>query len=232
MFYNPLKGDHIDMNTNFISDSEIDRVLGRIGDYKGKTETDKPFDRYNMSDEDKNRLRAEYAKKKVQQYAINPGLIYSEEKEFQKRPVFSTEKNVQTFTNTASSASLVRRSYAFCTDLCVVGLALVAFVYAAVMFFGVESFAQAKLYASVSNNVVVWLGGLYAALFFVYLVYFEGTMGQTPGKMFLNIKLVDQKNQKPSIGVAVLRTILFLVPPVGLLGVHNFLTRTRLVNIG
>jgi uncharacterized RDD family membrane protein YckC len=73
---------------------------------------------------------------------------------------------------------------------------------------------------------------LYAVIFVLYLVYFEGAMGQTPGKMFLNIRIVDDKNQKPSFGRAFLRTLLFFVPPIGLLGVHNFLTKTRLVNIG
>jgi uncharacterized RDD family membrane protein YckC len=212
------------MNTNFISDNEIDRVLGRIGEYKGPSESDRPFDRFNMSEEDKSRLRAEYARKKSQQYAVNPGLVYSEDKEF--------KKTTQVFSNTSHGAGVIRRTYAFCTDLCIVGLALIAFVYASISFFGAEHFSQVRLYSSASTNIVVWLGALYAVLFVLYLVYFEGTMGQTPGKMFLNVKIVDEKNQKPSFGIAFLRTLLFLVPPIGLLGVHNFLTRTRLVNVG
>ena len=221
------------MNTNFISDSEIDRVLGRIGEYKGPSQqADRPFDRFNMSEDDKSRLRAEYARKKTQQYAINPGLVYSEEKSFMKQPIVTKEKKPQVLSNTSHNAGLIRRTYAFCTDLCVVGLALIAFVYASVTFFGAEHFAQANVYGSASTSIVVWLGALYAALFVLYLVYFEGTMGQTPGKIFLNVKIVDEKNQKPSFGRAFLRTLLFLIPPIGLLGVHNFLTRTRLVNIG
>jgi len=221
------------MNTNFISDSEIDRVLGRIGEYKGPSQQmDRPFDRFNMNEEDKSRLRAEYARKKAQQYAINPGLVYSEDKEFMKQPIITKEKKAQVFSNTSHSAGLIRRTYAFCTDLCIVGVALMAFVYASITFFGAEHFAQTRMYSAASTNIVVWLGALYASLFILYLVYFEGTMGQTPGKMFLNIKIVNEKNEKPSFGRAFLRTLLFLIPPVGLLGVHNFLTRTRLVNLG
>jgi len=221
------------MNTNFISDSEIDRVLGRIGEYKGPSQqSEKPFDRFNMSEEDKSRLRADYTRKKAQQYTINPGLVYSEDKDFMKQPIVQKERKPQVYSNTSHNAGFIRRTYAFCTDLCVVGIALVAFVYASVTFFGAEHFAHASIYGSTSTSIVVWLGSLYAAIFVLYLVYFEGTMGQTLGKMFLNIKIVDEKNQKPSFGKVFLRTLLFLIPPIGLLGVHNFLTRTRLVNLG
>jgi len=220
------------MNTSFISDNEIDRVLGRMGEHKGDTVSDRPFDRFNMNEEEKTRLRAEYARKKAQQYAVSPGLIYSEEKTFMKQPVTNKEKNVQVFSSAFHSAGIIRRTYAFCTDLCIVGIALMAFVYASITFFGAEKFAQANIYGSASNGIVMWLGILYSVLFVLYLVYFEGTMGQTPGKMFLNIKLVDKDNQKPSFGKTFIRTLLFFIPPVGLLGVHNFLTKTRLVNIG
>lgn len=220
------------MNTSFISDNEIDRVLGRIGERKDDTATDRPFDRFNMSEEDKTKLRAEYARKKAQHYAVDPGMVYSEEKEFMRQPLINKERNMQVFSGTSRSAGIIRRTYAFCTDLCIVGLALMAFVYASITFFGAEKFAQAKMYGPISNSIVVWLGMLYAVLFVLYLVYFEGTMGQTPGKMFLNIRLIDEKNQKPSFGRTFMRTLLFFIPPVGLLGVHNFLTKTRLVNIG
>ena len=220
------------MNTNFISDSEIDRVLGRIGEYKGPEQTDRPFDRFNMSEQDKSRLRTEYAQKKSQQYAVNPGLLYSEQKDFMRQPIVTKEQKASVISNTSHNAGLIRRTYAFCTDLCVVGVALIAFVYASITFFGAEHFSQAKIYGSSSSSIVVWLGVLYAALFVLYLVYFEGTMGQTPGKLFLNVKVVDERNQKPSFGRILLRTLLFLIPPIGLLGVHNFLTRTRLVNLG
>ena len=159
------------MNTNFISDSEIDRVLGRIGEYKGPSQqADRPFDRFNMSEDDKSRIRAEYARKKTQEYAINPGLIYSEQKEFMKQPIVAKEKTTRVYSNTSHNAGLIRRSYAFCTDLCIVGVALVAFVYASVSFFGAEHFAQTRIYGSASANIVVWLGALYAALFVLYLV--------------------------------------------------------------
>ncbi len=220
------------MNTSFISDSEIDRVLGRMSEHKAGETSNRPFDRFNMDEEEKNRLRAEYAKRKAQQYVINPGLIYSEEKGFVRPAVTNKEKNVQVFSSATHSAGIIRRTYAFCTDLCIVGIALMAFVYASVTFFGVEKFTQIKVYGLASNGVVIWLTALYAAIFVLYLVYFEGTMGQTPGKMFLNIKLVDHNDHKPSFGKALLRTLLFFVPPIGLLGVHNFLTKTRLVNIG
>lgn len=219
------------MNRGFISDNEIDRVLGKIGTYRPRPEEDKPFDRYNISEQDKNRLRAEYAKKKAQQYTISPGLLYSEDKNINAKPVTNRVENVQIFSNTHLSAGIIRRVYAFCTDLCVVGLVLMAFVYASVLFFGLDAFAKANLYKS-ATTPALWLAGLYGILFVVYLLYFEAMMGQTPGKYFLNVRLVDANGSKPSVAKVVLRTILFMIPPLGLFGWHNSLTSTRLVTIG
>ena len=42
----------------------------------------------------------------------------------------------------------------------------------------------------------------------LYLVLFTGLKGQTPGKMFMNIKVVDEQGQVPGIGRAIMREVI------------------------
>ncbi|MEI6080566.1 MAG: RDD family protein [bacterium] len=226
------------MTNNFITDNEIDRILGRITEYRKAPESKPAPDRYNISVEEKARLREEYSRKKAQEFATS----YSSGTSLNQNPSMnnnmnsgmSTGMNMNTNTNTSSStneraysaftsvgvsAGVIRRVYAFCTDLCVVGMAMVGFVYGAMYFTNITSI----------NNITWMLGGLYAVLFVFYLAYFEGLIGQTPGKMFLNVKVVDSENKKPKFSTMILRTLLFCIPPLGLFGLHNVITKTRLV---
>ncbi|MFH1223771.1 MAG: RDD family protein [Pseudomonadota bacterium] len=199
------------MNTGYISDGEIDRILGRIGEYRTEPEQQKqtPIDRFNITAEEKARLRAEYSMKKAQQFTMTQT----------SAPVETS--NMRVITNEFADASIIRKTYAFCTDLCVAGLILAGFVSSAIYFSGINFV----------NNGTTWLAVLYAALFVIYLLYFDGLIGQTPGKMLLNIKIVNDKNHKPSFFRTTTRLFLFFMMPLGLFGVHNFITRTRLVNL-
>ena len=218
------------MTNNFITDNEIDRILGRITEYRKAPESKPAPDRYNISVEEKARLREEYSRKKAQEFATS----YSPGTSLNQNPSMNTNMNPSMNTNTSSStneraysaftsvgvsAGVIRRVYAFCTDLCVVGMAMVGFVYGAMYFTNITSI----------NNITWLLGGLYAILFVFYLAYFEGLLGQTPGKMFLNVKVVDSENKKPKFSTMILRTVLFCIPPLGLFGLHNVITKTRLV---
>jgi len=194
------------METSFISDKEIDKILGRLSEYRADPELSTPIDRFTVSAEDKARLRAEYTMKKTQQFTMNA------------RPA----KNMQVLMDASSTAGIVRRTYAFCTDLCVVGITLAGFIFTAAYFVGVNFV----------NTGTTWIAILYGALFVLYVSYFESLMGQTPGKMLLNIKVVDQRNEKPSFLRTMVRMVLFFIPPLGLFGLHNYITKTRLVNLG
>lgn len=200
------------MDTSFISDREIDKILGRLSEYKTDPELSTPIDRFTVSAEEKARLRSEYAMKKAQQFTMNIDATKN------NRPV----NNMQVLTDAFSSAGIVRRTYAFCTDLCLIGVTLAGFIFTAAYFVGVNFV----------NTGTTWIAILYGALFVLYMGYFESLMGQTPGKMLLNIKVVDRKNERPSFLRTIIRMLLFFVPPIGLFGLHNYLTRTRLINLG
>ncbi len=62
--------------------------------------------------------------------------------------------------------------------------------------------------------VVPTMGGIFliTVLAFVvqmlYLVLFTGIKGQTPGKMFMGIKVVDEQGRVPGIGRAIMREVI------------------------
>ena len=210
------------MGIGFITDNEIDRILGKMGEKRNQAEQ-KPrvLDRHNISEQDKAILREEYAKKKALEFAMN--------KDF--APTGFVRMNA--FTNTNPSAGFIRKTYAFCADMCMGGLILVGFVYASMLAFGQEDIAytlagfteRAREFGG--NDVAIWMATLYAMILFFYFVFFEGVTGKTPGKLFLNVKVVDKKGEKPSFIKIIFRTLLFMVPPFGLFGVHNLITGTK-----
>ena len=226
------------MANNFITDNEIDRILGKITEYR--KEPEKRSD-HHIGAEEKARLKEESSRKKAQDFATSfrPSDSFkpSEEEQAKSRTFSSTLSNKRTnepsnigmhaFSSVGTSAGIIRRVYAFCTDLCIVGLVMVAFVYSAIYFFGLEAVNKTSIYGI--TNITWLLGGLYAVLLFFYLLYFEGLTGQTPGKIFLNIRVVNGENKKPDISTMMLRMILFFIPPLGLFGLHNVITKTKLV---
>ena len=52
---------------------------------------------------------------------------------------------------------------------------------------------------------------LSAVIWIVYFTYFEGTTGQTPGKKLLDIKVVSGSGRQPTMGAALIRTILRII---------------------
>lgn len=213
------------MGIGFITDNEIDRILGRMGE-KSKRLEEKPrlLDRNNITEDERNRLREEYSRKKSMEFATNRDFA----------PTGFVKMN--TFTNSNPTAGVVRRTYAFCADLCISGLVLVGFVYASMLAFGQEDLPYtASAFAERArefggSEVALWMATLYALILFFYFVFFDGVAGRTPGKLFLNVKLVDKNGNKPSFVKTVLRTMLFMVPPLGLFGVHNMVTGTKVAN--
>jgi len=226
------------MANNFITDNEIDRILGKITEYRKEPER-RPDNHIGV--EEKARLKEEYSRKKAQDFATSfkpsDSFSPSEEVYTSSRSFSSILTNKKTnersgigmhaFASVGTSAGIIRRVYAFCTDLCIIGLVMVAFVYSAIYFFGSEAVNKTSVYGI--NNVTWLLGGLYAILLFFYLLYFEGLIGQTPGKIFLNIRVVNSENKRPDIATMMLRMVLFFIPPLGLFGLHNVITKTKLV---
>ena len=219
------------MANNFITDNEIDRILGKITEYRKEPEK-RP---HHVAVEEKARLKEEYSRKKAQEFASsfrtheeldNSTNAFSSAL-MNKRTNDNTNLGMRAFSSVGTSAGVIRRVYAFCTDLCIVGLVMVAFVYSAIYFFGSETVNKTNIYGVSS---VTWLlGGLYAILLCFYLVYFEGLIGQTPGKIFLNVRVVNMENKKPDFSTMILRMVLFFILPLGLLGLHNVITKTKLV---
>ncbi len=206
----------------FITDGEIDKILGRMTERPVKSDLKTAIDTNRESVEDKANLRAIHNQKKAQDFAS----MYAPRKE-RTNMDWTGRDNVSFFNNQALSAGIVRRSYAFITDLCVVGFIMVAIVYGALYFFGSNTFSMSGIYGV---SKVAWLlMGLYVSLLMIYVLYFEALCGQTLGKMFLNVKIVDKRNKKPGFLTIITRVFLFLLLPLGLLGLHNILTGTKLV---
>lgn len=210
------------MGPGFITDGEIDIILGRMGQHSKRVdEKPRELDRHNISEQEKNKLREDYSKRKSMEFTMN--------KDF--APTGFVKMN--TFTNSNPKAGIIRKSYAFCADLCVGGLILVGFVYASMFAFGQEDIAYTatgiakKAIELGGSDVAIWMTSLYALILFFYFVFFDGVTGRTPGKLFLNIKIVDKDGKKPSFVKIFTRTILFMIPPFGLFGIHNLITGTK-----
>ncbi len=203
-------------NKGFISDTEIDRILGKITQRPANSSNPRPaIDTSEISVEKKAELRGIYNQKKAQEFAS----VYSDGSKL------NSKAGLSFFNNKGISAGLVRRVYAFLTDICIVGLVMVAIVYGAFYFF--ETFSVSSIYGV---SKVSWLLlGLYIFLFLSYMLYFEALCGQSLGKMFLNVKIVDKTNKRPDFLTTMVRMIFFIIPPLGLFGFHNMLTGTRLV---
>jgi len=206
----------------FITDGEIDKILGRITERSQKPTVRPAIDTTRESVEDKANLRAVHSQKKAQEFAS----MYAPKKE-EKPNAWTGRDNVNFFNNQALPAGVVRRTYAFITDLCVVGFVMVAIVYGALYFFGTNTFNMSGIY---TVNKASWvLLALYISLLVIYMIYFEALCGQTLGKMFLNVRVVDKNNKRPRLSTIVSRTLVFLLFPLGILGFHNLLTGTKLV---
>lgn len=70
-----------------------------------------------------------------------------------------------------------------------------------------------------------------------YYIFFEGWLGQTPGKMITGTRVVNEKGQAPSFKVIVGRSFVRLIPFDALTfigatptGLHDRLTHTMVVN--
>jgi uncharacterized RDD family membrane protein YckC len=215
-------------DNRFISDEEIDKILGRIGEFKASgdikefsqkpvyTRTNKTVhtDNYNSSNNNKN-------------FTFSYLLDENTKKELAPDNFISK--------NTYKKAGFIRVTYAFITDICIITILSFAFLYIANIAFGLDSFvSNAYKYLDSFSflnipGIILSVIVLFLILSFIYFVYFESLVGQTLGKMFMNVKITDTDGQKASVGTLLLRTILFYIPIFGLFGLHNKLSKTRLV---
>lgn len=214
----------------FISDEEIDKILGRIGEFKAS----------GKIDEFKEVASQKPAYTKATNIHLNDN--YNSQTK-QKAFSFSylldenTKKELyqDSFTTPYKGAGFIRVFYAFIADLCIISLVSFAFLYAATYAFSLDSFVSSA-YKYVDSfsffyipGVVLGVFVLFVLISFIYFVYFESLLGQTLGKMFMNVKIVDTDSQKASVGTLLLRTILFFIPIFGLFNLHNKLSKTKLV---
>ena len=230
------------MNTNnrYISDDEIDRILGKIGEFKVQPNKIQPQQNQNIGRAtEQTRLSSvptpsynRPVQRPVQQTKENDFTFsYFLDEETQK----NVRPNIRTSSNYQEKAGFVRRFYAIGTDLTIVALIVMGFIAGAYLAFGSSSLIFKTNYllnqfsGTVFSEIYVWLAALYFSVLFFYLVYFEAVMGQTPGKMFLNVQIVDSDNQKPSVSRLILRVLLFFIPVFNVFGVHNLVTGTKLI---
>lgn len=211
------------MKTNFISDEEIDRVLGKIGEFKSEPEWRTNFEKKTEAPASVTQNRQ---KTSVPNHTFSYLLDDAARKNLRQEKTFGFE---------SQKAGVLRRIYALGTDLSIIGLLILGFVYGSILAFGSDSFIFSKLsvierFRSYGvDEVMFWMLALYGILSFLYLFYFETTMGQTPGKMLLNIRVVDESNEKPPVATMAVRLFLFFLIPVSLLGLHNRITKTKIV---
>jgi uncharacterized RDD family membrane protein YckC len=217
------------MKMNFISDDEIDRVLGKIGEFKSEPEWRTNFEKKPekvtpLPQNIPQNLPQNKAQSTVPSHTFSYLLDDAAKKNLEKTFGFESQK-----------AGSLRRIYALGTDLSIIGLLILGFIYGSILSFGSDSFIFSKLsvierFRSYGvDEVMFWMVALYGILSFLYLFYFETTMGQTPGKMLLNIRIVDESNEKPTVATLAVRLFLFFLIPLSLLGLHNRITKTKIV---
>lgn len=187
---------------NYITDNEIDRILGKFKEHTPEIKPKvNPLDEYT-----KEKLRKEYSLKEAAKYLINK------------------EKKAEVFTSVVREASVFSKTYAFLVDMSIVAFILTAFLYA-VVFFGYNTMLYSFPIADLEGGIIILLAAVYVCTFFTYLAYFESVLTKTPGKMLLGIKILNKNNVFKSI----LRTTLFFIPFLGLLGLHNKVTGIKVV---
>lgn len=209
----------------FISDEEIDKILGRIGEFKAtgtfeKKDTPQAYNRIkkNVISQTTNNNKTPF----TFSYLLD---------ENTKNSLYDKKLS----TTTLENASFIRIFYAFLTDICIVTILTLSFIYAASFAFGLDSFVS-NTYSYLNSISFFSIPGIFIAVFalellisFVYFIYFESLIGQTFGKMFMNIKITDTDGQRASIARLFFRTLFFYIPIFGLFGLHNKLASTKLV---
>ncbi|MBN1114364.1 MAG: RDD family protein [Oligoflexia bacterium] len=241
------------MAMNYITDDEIDKILGKIGEFKSEPvkpaaghATRQKTNAYKSTLHTQKQPPAGASARDASQEAHRPRpaqpkspsdftFSYLLDAESQKELYTSmTASPAKSFSN-SDSAGYIRRIYAFGTDMCLVSIVLMGFIYGSIIAFGSDSFVFTRLSFLERLNtfgvpdIAFWFAGLYAVLLFFYLAYFESLMGQTMGKIIMNIRIVDEADEKPGVLSLLLRVMLFFIVPLGLLGMHNRITGTRLV---
>jgi len=215
----------------FISDEEIDKILGRIGEFKASGSIDS--------------FSKETSQKPVYTKATNVTLndnfnSQTSKKAFSFSYLLDETTKSQLYqdsytTEPYKKAGFIRVFYAFIADICIISLVSFAFIYAATYAFSLDTFVS-NAYKYIDSfsffyipGIVLGVAVLFMLISFVYFVYFESLLGQTLGKMFMNVKITDTDGQKASVGTLLFRTILFYIPIFGLLNLHNKLSKTKLV---
>lgn len=213
----------------FISDQEIDRILGRIGEFKatGTLEKVQAVEKPSYSRVNKNVVSEK------SNYSGNSGFTFSYLLDDKSKNNLS-----QSFDNNKEifeKAGSIRVLYAFISDLCIIGVLSFAFLYVASLVFGLDSFVS-NTYSYVDRfsflnipGIFISVIALFFILSFIYFIYFETLIGQTLGKMFMNVKICDKDGQRLPVGILLLRTLLFFIPPLGLFGLHNTISGAILV---
>jgi uncharacterized RDD family membrane protein YckC len=208
------------MAMNFITDQEIDSILGKIKEYKEDKNED-TFDKSPLDSYDKEKLRKDYSVKASQKYLVNKS--WRED----------LKQNKEFYLNLKPSG-VVSKSISFLVDLSITSTVTFAFIYS-FMVFGLNSLDYTSFGFTGLNGFSNFIWGFTAVFFlinFSYFLYFETMLGKTIGKMLLNIKVVDKNNKKIKLSKAFIRTSLFFIPFLGLFNIHDKITDSKVVYKG
>ena len=131
-----------------------------------------------------------------------------------------------------------RRLIAFLIDLCIISIFTCLITYAG------TKVLEAFVNEDALKNSVLASSLLFYTLFIFYFIYFHGTLGQTPGKIALRLKVLQESGDPVSLGTAFLRLVGYIVSAsvlcVGFLwivfdgkkqGWHDKIARTKVMKV-
>ena len=245
---------------NFITEEEIDRVLGRISSSKKGPKVKGEILEYFTDTKSLNKQQKtttiqstpytaetyqgfkEDIKTKQPHTRIHRPYV---EKEFTRKIQRPLNKTLITRTLTKTRVnttitkkpSLIAKMYAMLVDMSIVALAQSFILFTAYKLLGRKAFYSALHINGIGISSAIQLGAImfvaYTSILAFYLIFFEALSGQTIGKNIMGIKVIDKTtNSKPSITTGIFRVLLFFVTfPLSLFGIHSYLSGTTLQRV-
>jgi uncharacterized RDD family membrane protein YckC len=102
-----------------------------------------------------------------------------------------------------------RRVVAFVVDKCVLALVSVTLFFIGSLLLGLR--LPSDFSGEITGSFLISYYGTTTVLNMVYFTYFHGTVGQTPGKMMLGLKVIQRSGAPMTLGVAFLRWVGYII---------------------
>jgi uncharacterized RDD family membrane protein YckC len=106
-----------------------------------------------------------------------------------------------------------RRTIAFLIDKFILALISMILIFTAVVFLGLGFPFDLSTNVSeiITGTFILSYYGTTIFLNMIYFTYFHGTMGQTPGKKILGLKVIQKTGDEMTLGLAFLRWVGYIV---------------------